>query len=215
MIHPKSFVSGSNGGAKRFAPATMRNRDGIVDILREILPSDGQVLEVASGTGEHAVHFAHCFPALGWQPSDPDPIALASIEAWCAEAGLPNIMTPVQLDATNATWPLTSADAILCINMVHISPWAATVGLFRGAASLLGPGAALFLYGPYIQQSVPTAASNLAFDASLKNRDPAWGLRSVEEVIDLAVSYGFIVDKIIEMAANNLSLVFRVGDKSI
>ena len=138
----------------------------------------GTVLEVASGSGEHVVHFAATFPALGWQPSDPDPAGLVSIAAWCAEAGLANIAPPLALDASAGEWPIDRADAILCINMVHISPWAATLGLLAGAARLLPTGAPLILYGPYVEPDVPTADSNLAFDASLRARDPAWGLRN-------------------------------------
>ena len=163
-------------GDKRHAPATLRNRDAIAAVLGDWLPASGTVLEVASGSGEHAVHFAAAFPKLDWQPSDPDPSALASIAAWSAEAGLPNIAAPLHLDASAPDWPLGHADALLCINMVHISPWAATLGLFAGAARLLGPGAPLILYGPYLEADVATADSNLAFDESLRSRNPDWGL---------------------------------------
>ncbi len=145
-------------GDKRHAPATLRNRDAIAAVLGDWLPASGTVLEVASGSGEHAVHFAAAFPKLDWQPSDPDPSALASIAAWSAEAGLPNIAAPLHLDASAPDWPLGHADALLCINMVHISPWAATLGLFAGAARLLGPGAPLILYGPACAAAIPTGA---------------------------------------------------------
>ena len=157
----------------RTAPAAARNRDPIASVLRDVLPERGTVLEVASGTGEHAVHFARAFPELLWQPSDRDEDALASISAWRDEARLPNLLDPLELDAAEEEWPLVRADAILCINMVHISPWAATEGLMRGAEAVLRtPGAPLILYGPYRRSEVPTAPSNEAFDSSLKSRKP-------------------------------------------
>lgn len=195
--------------APRHAPATARNRAPILAVLREILPAQGLVLEVASGTGEHAAAFAAALPALAWQPSDPDDAARASIDSWCA--GLPNVRPAVRLDAAAPDWPVARADAILCINMVHISPWAATDGLIAGAARLLAPGAPLYLYGPYRRAGVPTAASNEAFDADLKARDPAWGLRALEDVAGLAAGRGLALERAVEMPANNLSLVFRRG----
>ncbi len=194
---------------KEHAPATQRNRDAIASVLTQVLPARGLVLEVASGTGEHAVHFAQAFPKLLFQPSDPEPAALRSIEAWRAEAGLFNLLPPVPLDARAADWPVDSADAILCINMVHISPWSATVGLMRGAGRLLEPEAPLILYGPYIRQDVETAASNLAFDADLKSRNPEWGLRQLEDVVSEAGRHGFELDRVVEMPANNLTVVLR------
>ncbi len=193
---------------KRSSPATERNRDPIAAVLREVLPPHGMVLEVASGSGEHATCFAGHFPTLDWQPSDPDPDALTSIAAWAADADLPNLREPVQLDATG-TWPITQADAVLCINMVHISPWAATLGLLDGAARLLGPGAPLYLYGPYRRAGVATAPSNEAFDMSLKARNRAWGLRNLEDVAAEAERHSLRLDRVIEMPANNLSVVFR------
>ena len=193
---------------KRHAPATLRNRDAILAVLRAALPSTGRVLEVASGSGEHAVHFAAALPALDWQPSDPDPAALASIEAWRAEAGLPNLRAPILLDAA-ADWPIDRADAMVCINMVHISPWAATVGLFTQGARLLPKGAPLFLYGPYFQADVAPAPSNVEFDASLRARDPRWGIRALEDVAALATAQGFALDRVQAMPANNLTLIFR------
>jgi SAM-dependent methyltransferase len=186
----------------------LRNRDAIAAVLGDWLPASGTVLEVASGSGEHAVHFAAAFPKLDWQPSDPDPSALASIAAWSAEAGLPNIAAPLHLDASAPDWPLGHADALLCINMVHISPWAATLGLFAGAARLLGPGAPLILYGPYLEADVATADSNLAFDESLRSRNPDWGLRSVKAVIDAVAPHGFRFAERRTMPANNLMLLF-------
>jgi len=191
----------------RHAPATARNRDPILAVLREVLPASGLVLEVASGTGEHVRHFAETLPHLEWQPSDPDPGARASIANWCED--LPNICAPLALDASSPDWPIGHADAILCINMVHISPWAATQGLVAGAARLLPSGGPLYLYGPYRRSDVPTAPSNEAFDASLKDRNPAWGLRQMDDVIALAEQNGLIFERQVEMPANNLSLVFR------
>ena len=201
----------SDGGsdAKRHAPATLRNRDAIAAVLAEWLPATGTVLEVASGSGEHIVHFAATFPALDWQPSDPDPAGLVSIAAWCGEAGLAKIAPPLALDASAGEWPIEYADAILCINMVHISPWAATLGLLAGAAQLLPSGAPLILYGPYVDPDVPTADSNLAFDASLQMRDPAWGLRQIDDVKAAAAAAGLTFAERRAMPANNLMLLFR------
>lgn len=192
---------------RRVAPAAARNRDPILAVLRRVLPPSGLVLEVASGTGEHAAHFAAALPALRFQPSDPDPASRASIDAWCA--GLPNVRPALALDAAAAKWPLDHADAVLCINMVHISPWAATLGLLRGAARLLPPGGPLVLYGPYRRAGVPTAPSNDAFDADLRARNPAWGLRQLEEVAAEAAAAGFGLPEIVEMPANNLTVIFR------
>lgn len=194
---------------RRWAPAAARNAGPIVDVLREILPERGLVLEIASGTGEHALHFAEAFPKLLWQPSDPDPGALRSIEAWRASAGRFNLLPPVSLDVRAAEWPVKAAEAIIAINMVHISPWAATSGLLRGASRLLGTGAPLYLYGPYRQEGVPTAPSNEAFDHSLRERDPEWGLRTVKDVAAEAERNGLSLENVVPMPANNLSLVFR------
>ena len=203
-------MPGDRGEAdKRHAPATLRNRDAIAAVLADWLPPAGSVLEVASGSGEHVIHFAAAFPHLDWQPSDPDPAGLASIAAWRAEAGLVNVAPPVALDASASGWPLDRADAILCINMVHISPWETTLGLFAGAARLLAPGAPLILYGPYIEADVPTAASNLDFDANLRTRDPAWGLRDTDMVKSAARDAGLAFAERRAMPANNLMLLFR------
>jgi hypothetical protein len=195
---------------KREAPAAARNSDPIAAVLRDVLPGRGTILEVASGTGEHAVHFARAFPGLLWQPTDRDDDALASIAAWRKEAARPNLLDPLLLDASEEEWPSVRADAILCINMVHISPWSATEGLIRGAAQLLRtPGAPLILYGPYRRAEVPTAPSNEAFDASLKSRNPDWGLRDVAHVQREAEANGFFFDRLAELPANNIALVFR------
>ncbi len=206
---PPWMPSDGGSGDKRHAPATLRNRDAIAAALGEWLPATGTVLEVASGSGEHIVHFAATFPALHWQPSDPDPAGLVSIVAWCADAGLANIAPPLALDASADDWPIEQTDAILCINMVHISPWAATLGLLAGAARLLPSGAPLILYGPYIEPDAPTADSNLAFDSSLRARDPAWGLRRTDDVKAVAAAAGLTFAERRAMPANNLMLLFR------
>lgn len=196
---------------RRSAPHVARNAGPIAEVLRDVLPARGLVLEVASGTGEHVLHFAREFQKLLWQPSDPEPAALRSIEAWRADSGLFNLLPPIGLDARAADWAVAKADAILCINMIHISPWPATVGLMRGAGRLLGGGAPLYLYGPYRQAGVETAPSNAAFDQSLKARDPEWGLRDLEEVVAEAEAQGFRLDRVVPMPANNLSVVLRKG----
>jgi len=194
---------------KHHAPATERNREPIAAVLREVLPERGTVLEVASGTGEHAAYFAGLFPHLLWQPSDPDPEALESIRGWREEARLANLLEPLRLDAAAAVWPVARAEAILCVNMVHISPWAASLGLLGGAGRLLPPGAPLILYGPYRRADVPTAPSNEAFDASLRTRDPEWGLRGLETVVAKAAARGLAFERLFEMPANNVTVVFR------
>ena len=178
-------------------------------MLRGLLPDEGLVLEIASGTGEHALFFARTFPGLTFQPSDPDPAALASIEGWRSEAGAPNLLPPVRLDASADEWPLDRADAILCINMVHISPWPATQGLMAGAGRLLAPDAPLYLYGAYRRQGVETAPSNEAFDQSLRSRDPEWGVRQLEDVVAEASKHELALESVVEMPANNLSVIFR------
>lgn len=197
--------------ARLSAPAAARNRDPILEVLRDVLPARGLVLEVASGTGEHVVHFAAALPELTWQPSDPDGSARASTAGWVEAAGLANVREPVPLDAAASGWPLDAADAIVCINMVHISPWVATAGLIAGAARILPPGGVLYLYGPYRCRGVATAASNEAFDAGLKARNKLWGLRLLEDVVGLAGRYGLALDRVVEMPANNLSVVLRKG----
>lgn len=197
---------------QRFAPATLRNREPIAEVLREWLPASGLVLEIASGTGEHAMHFARHFPALEWQPSDRDEENLGSIRAWRDEAELPNILDPILLDAAQVDWAVDAvdaADAILCINMAHISPWKASLGVLDGAAKTLKTGGALILYGPWIQAGVETAESNLAFDRSLKERDSEWGLRRVQDFEAEAVKGGFVLEQVRAMPANNLMLLFR------
>jgi SAM-dependent methyltransferase len=194
---------------RRSAPHVARNAVPIAELLRGVLPARGLVLEIASGSGEHVLHFAGEFPGLLFQPSDPEPAALRSIDAWRGEAGLFNLLPAVSLDVRAAEWPVPAADAILCINMIHISPWAATEGLMRGAGRLLAPGALIYLYGPYRQAGIATAPSNEAFDESLRARDPEWGLRDLEDVVGEAGKSGLWLDAVIPMPANNLSVVFR------
>ena len=195
------------------APAAARNREPILDVLRRVLPSRGRVLELASGSGEHAVHFAAGLPGMTFQPSDPDAARRASIAAYVADAGLPNLLAPIALDAV-ADWgdigpdagAGVAADAVLCINMIHIAPWAAAEGLVRGAAGL---GAMLVTYGPYRRNGRHTAPSNAAFDADLRVRDPAWGIRDLEALAGLAAAHGYAPPEIVAMPANNFILVFR------
>jgi Protein of unknown function (DUF938) len=194
---------------RQHAPATARNRQPILAVLREVLPPEGTVLEVASGTGEHVVHFARALPGLRWQPSDPSAEARESIAAWSAAEAATNVLAPLALDAAGPDWPIAQADAVLCINMIHISPWAASQGLMRGAAGILPAGAPLVLYGPYRRAGRELEPSNAAFDESLKQRNPAWGLRLLEDVIELAADCGFGLGSVIEMPVNNLAVVFR------
>ena len=191
------------------SPAVARNRDPILAVLRRVLPDRGTVLEIASGTGEHAAYFAAQLPYLVWQPSDVDPEALASIEAHREAANSPNLRAPVTLDVTAPVWPVTQTDAVVSMNMIHISPWTAAQGLIAGAARLLAAGAPLYLYGPFKENGKHTAPSNAAFDASLKARDPRWGVRDLDDVRALAASRGFEFVERVAMPANNLSLVFR------
>lgn len=193
------------------SPATARNSGPILEVLKAHLPARGRVLEAASGAGEHAVAFAAALPGLEWTPSDPSPEARASIAAWAEAAGLPNLRSPLALDMLDeAGWPEGPVEAVVCINMVHISPWAATEGLMRLAGRILRrPGGLLVLYGPYREAGVELAPSNAAFDESLKARDPAWGLREREAVAAAAKAEGLAFTLRVEMPANNLMLLFR------
>ncbi|ACL63174.1 DUF938 domain-containing protein [Methylobacterium nodulans] len=199
--------TGSSGDAL-FAPAVARNREVILDVLRRVLPPTGLILEVASGSGEHVVHFASALPDLQWQPSDADPKALRSIAAHAQASGVPNILSPMPLDVREERWPVARADAVLAINMVHIAPWAATEGLMAGAGRVLPEGGLLYLYGPFRVAGVHTAPSNAAFDADLRARDPAWGVRDVEAVSAAALAQGLTLLDRIPMPANNFSLVY-------
>lgn len=201
----------SDPDLKRYAPATERNRDAILTLLTRVLPPGGLVLEIASGSGEHAVYFARGLPGHVWQPSDLDPTARASIVAWSEESGLPNVRPPLELDAAAPVWPAVAPEAIVCINMVHISPWASACGLFTGAGRVLPPGGVLFLYGPFRFDGAFTAPSNEAFDASLRARDPRWGVRDVRDLSSLARDNGLVLEEVVDMPANNHSLVFSRG----
>ncbi|MBX9760403.1 MAG: DUF938 domain-containing protein [Beijerinckiaceae bacterium] len=198
-----------NTSSARFSPAVARNRDPILAVLRRVLPAQGMVLEIASGSGEHAAYFAAALPHLFWQPADIDPDALASISAHRAAAEAPNLLHPIKLDAAAPDWPATRADAIVSINMIHIAPWAATAGLMAGAARLLAEGGVLYLYGPFIEDGRHTSQSNASFDSSLRARDPEWGVRDTADVRNLAERSGFDFVERVAMPANNLSLVFR------
>lgn len=194
--------------SRLLSASATRNRGPILDVLRAVLPSEGVVLEVASGSGEHIVHFAVHLPKLTFTPSDPNPGARASVAAWIAETGVKNVSAPLALDAAATPWPVKRADAIICINMAHISPWAATEGLFSAASAILGAGAPLYIYGPFKQGFVHTAPTNAEFDASLRAQNPQWGLRDIETVVDLGRRAGFGEPRIVDMPANNLSLIF-------
>lgn len=194
---------------RRHAPAAERNRGPLLDVLRGVLPPSGTVLEIASGSGQHAVFFARALPHLTFQPSERDEAAHESIRAWIEHERLENVRAPLLLDVTAASWPVTHADAMLCINMVHISPWEATLALLDGAARLLPTGAPLVLYGPYQRGGEHTAPSNAAFDVSLRSRDPAWGVRDLDDVTAAASERGLSLDAVHEMPANNLTVVFR------
>lgn len=195
--------------AARSAPAAARNRESILHVLRDTLSRPALVLEIASGTGEHAVWFSSALPELTWQPTDLDPEALSSVAAWRDKAGPPNLLPPLLLDASADTWPIALSDAVVAINMVHIAPWSATKGLIAGAARVLTQGGLLFLYGPFREGGVHTSAGNAAFDADLRARDPAWGIRDLDDITVLAGQHGFTEPERIAMPANNLSVVFR------
>jgi cyclopropane fatty-acyl-phospholipid synthase-like methyltransferase len=209
MSDPRRFYEVPATGRRRSAPAALRNRDFIADVLGEWLPPTGLVLEIASGTGEHSVRFAERFPSLNWQPSDVHAEALASIQAWGEAMQLPNLRAPLKIDAASPEWPIERADAVLSINMVHISPWESALGLLDGAGRLLAPGAPLILYGPWLSDEIETAQSNLEFDANLKIRDPSWGLRRVEDFAAAARARGLGLEATRLMPANNLMLLLR------
>lgn len=193
---------------KRHAPATERNRGPLLEVLRRVLADRRFVLEIASGTGQHAIHFARALPHLRWQPSDRDPEALASIEAWRAEAALPNLAAARPLDVGSLPWGCAGADAVVCINLVHIAPWSAALALFEGAAGLLPTAAPLVTYGPY-RFGGRAAPSNDAFDASLRAQDARWGVRDVDALSEVARRSGFALEEVVPMPANNHTLVWR------
>ena len=191
------------------SPAAERNKDPILEVLSPVLPRRGRVLEIASGTGQHVMHFADGLPDLTWQPSDPDAELRESIALRIREERPANVEVPIDLDVTRRPWPVQSADAVLAINMIHVAPWSATLALFEGAKTLLAPGQVLFLYGPYRRFGGHTSASNAQFDRGLRARDPEWGLRDMETVTEAAAAAGFDLADTVAMPANNFSLVFK------
>ena len=203
-IHDPSFED-----PRRFAPATQRNRQPILDVLSRVMPGSGTVLEVGSGTGEHAVWFAQHLRPLIWQPSDPDPQMRRSIGAHAAVAGCATLREPIDVDSTASVWPIAEAAAVVSINMIHIAPWAAAAGLVAGAARIIPGGGVLYLYGPFRRDGRHTAPSNQAFDDSLRAQNPEWGVRDLEAVEALAVPHGLQLDEVVEMPANNLSVIFK------
>ncbi|RKR38058.1 DUF938 domain-containing protein [Paraburkholderia sp. BL17N1] len=194
---------------RQHSPSAERNREPILAVLRAVLPANGRVLEIASGTGQHAIWFARAMPGLDWQPSDADADARASIGAWVAHEGLTNVRAALALDVHQPDWGVDTLDAVVCINMIHISPWSAAQALFAGAGRRLVDGGVLYLYGPYKRGGAHTSPSNDAFDRQLRSRDPEWGVRDMEEVVALGASVGLVCDEPIAMPANNFSLVFR------
>lgn len=194
---------------KQWSPAAERNRGPIAEVLAEELPEAGLVLEIASGTGQHATFFAERLPSLRWQPTDADETALSSIEAYRRDSGRGHLLPPIALDVREPAWPIDSADAIVCINMIHISAWAATVGLFRGAAGRLAKHGPLILYGPFRFDNEFTAPSNAAFDRSLRARNPGWGVRDLSDLDAEAIKNGFVRRRLVEMPANNHVVVYR------
>jgi len=191
------------------SPSAERNKGPILDVLARVLPRRGLVLEIASGTGQHVVHFAKALPDLTWQPSDPDPELRESIALRVSEEQATNINRPIDLDVTKLPWPLQTADAVVAINMIHVAPWSATLALFEGAKALLSTQKVLFLYGPYRRLGRHTSQSNAQFDLDLRTQNPEWGLRDLEAVSDVAARTGFILAETVEMPANNFSLVFK------
>lgn len=192
-----------------YSSAAERNRGPILAVLRDVLPRSGQVLEVAAGTGQHAVYFARHLPGLFWQPTDVDPVALRSIEARRGEARLENLYAPRRLDVTEPVWPVSTVDAVVCCNLLHIAPWSACEALFQGASAILTAAAPIIVYGPFVRRDVPTAPTNLAFDAQLRARDSSWGIRALEDVKAAADKAGFSFEDLVEMPANNLIITFR------
>ena len=197
---------------KWFIAAAERNKGPIRDVLARVLPRRGVVLEIASGTGQHVVHFAKAFSGLTWQPSDPDAELRESIALRVRDEQLPNVNPPIDLDVARLPWPLQTADALVSINLIHVAPWSATLALFEGAKTLLPPQHVLLLYGPYRRYGRHTSESNAQFDSDLRAHDPEWGLRDLEAVSDVAGRAGFVLAEIVDMPANNFSLVFKRGE---
>lgn len=202
----------TRAAVKQHAPAAARNTEPILEVLRGVVPREGRALEIASGTGQHAAAFAGAFPDIEWQPSDPFAEARDSIAAWVAESGFGNLRPPLELDVTRVGWHEgvePGLDLVVCINMIHISPWGACLGLMEGAGALLRDDGLLYLYGPYMREGVHTAASNAAFDESLRGRNPAWGIRDMADVVAVAGAHGLAPEGVVAMPANNFSMIFR------
>lgn len=195
--------------ARETAPSAERNKQPILEVLARVLPPRGLVLEIGSGTGQHVTHFAEALPALNFQPSEMDMARHASIQAWVAAARLSNVRPPVAIDLTQRPWPVPAADAIVCINVIHISPWEATLGLMAGTGSLLPPSGVLVTYGPYLRRGAHTAPSNEAFDASLRARNALWGVRDIDQLVQIASHEGLALEEVVPMPANNFTLVWR------
>lgn len=195
--------------ARETAPSAERNKQPILEVLARVLPPRGLVLEIGSGTGQHVTHFAEALPALSFQPSEMDVARHASIQAWVAAARLSNVRPPLAIDLTQHPWPVPAADAIVCINVIHISPWEATLGLMAGAGSLLPPSGVLVTYGPYLRGGAHTAPSNEAFDASLRARNALWGVRDIDQLVQIASHEGLALEEVVPMRANNFTLVWR------
>ncbi len=203
------MTAGRSDDGRLTAPAAERNKAAILEVLERFLPETGLVIEIASGTGQHVAHFATALPSLTWQPTDLNAEHLTSISAWLRHSGLGNVRPPFKLDVGANPWPVERTDAVLCFNMIHIAPWAATTQLLAGAAHALVPGGILFLYGPYRRHGQHTAPSNEAFDADLRKRNPEWGLRDMEDVVALAGQNGLSLVEVVPMPANNFSVIFR------
>jgi SAM-dependent methyltransferase len=195
--------------SRETAPSAERNRQPILEVLARVLPPRGLVLEIGSGTGQHVTHFARSLPALTFQPSEVDVARHASIEAWVAEGQLSNVKPPLAFDVMKHPWPLSAADAIVCINVIHISPWEATLALMAGAGRILPAGGVLVTYGPYMRAGAHTSPSNEAFDASLRARNARWGVRDIDKVAEVAMNEGLALAEAVPMPANNFTLVWR------
>jgi len=202
-------MTGSPAGRRRHAPATLRNRDAILAVLRRVLPASGTVLEIAAGTGEHAVYFSAAFPSLTWLPTDGDPDAVDAIAAARDDEGTSNLLAPLYLDVTTGPWPVDAVEAVFSANMIHISPWSTCLGLLAGAGRHLSRGGVLVLYGPYRIGGAHTAPSNAAFDRDLRSRNPAWGVRDLEAVVEAAGREGLHLEETVAMPANNQIVVLR------
>jgi SAM-dependent methyltransferase len=200
---------GTIEGGRLLSPSGERNKGPVADVLRQVLPDHGLVLEVSSGTGQHVIHFAREMPYLTWQPSERDEECLKSIAHWLAAEAPANVLAPLYLDVGDQPWPIGSAAAVVCLNMIHIAPWAAGMALIRGASGILGPGGTLFLYGPFRRGGEHTSPGNEAFDRQLREENPAWGVRNLEDVARFAAGHDFGPPQIHEMPANNLSVVLR------